>query len=85
MADTTCDVCSARFAVRFRYQVREEAGGFVHVCSMACQRKLLVGGGDARCEVCHRAFDVEYPFQMIAHDGGRAYLCSMPCREIRTG
>jgi chromosome partitioning protein len=42
-----CRVCERDFEVRFRYQVREEAGAFVYVCSMVCQQRLLSGACDA--------------------------------------
>ena len=42
-----CRVCERDFEVRFRYQVREEAGSFVYVCSMVCQQRLLSGAVDA--------------------------------------
>ena len=42
-----CRVCERDFEVRFRYQVREEAGAFVYVCSMVCQQRLLSGALDA--------------------------------------
>ncbi|MEM9067498.1 MAG: ParA family protein [Myxococcota bacterium] len=74
-----CDACGTHFRVRFRYQVREEAGEFVHVCSIACQRKSLLKS--QRCDVCDTSFQVEMAYQVVSHDGGRAYLCSMACRE----
>ena len=42
----TCRVCARSFAIRFRYQVREEAGAYVYVCSMVCQQRLLARGHD---------------------------------------
>jgi len=39
-----CSVCERSFEVRFRYQVREEPGGFVYFCSQICQQRSLAGG-----------------------------------------
>ena len=76
-----CDVCGNDFEVRFRYQVREEAGGYVYVCSTRCQRALLLGGGgETCCTVCETPFEVEYPHQVVAKDGERAYFCTLECR-----
>lgn len=47
MVDTplsSCSVCERKFEVRFRYQVREDAGGFHYFCSQMCQQRSLVGG-----------------------------------------
>ncbi len=79
--EATCDACGGRFHVRFRYQVREEGSGFVHVCSIACQRRLLLGRDQQACGVCGKGFRVEMAYQVVAHDGGRAYFCSMGCRQ----
>lgn len=42
MVDTplsNCTVCARSFAVKFRYQVREDADGFSYFCSQMCQQK----------------------------------------------
>lgn len=47
MVDTplsSCSVCERTFAVRFRYQVREDAGSFQYFCSQMCQQRSLTGG-----------------------------------------
>lgn len=47
MVDTplsSCSVCERTFEVRFRYQVREDASGFVYFCSQICQQRSLAGG-----------------------------------------
>lgn len=47
MVDTplsSCSVCERTFQVRFRYQVREDAGGFQYFCSQMCQQRSLTGG-----------------------------------------
>lgn len=51
MVDTlsTCSVCNRRFAVRFRFQVRESGAGFSYFCSQLCQQRSLgldVDGGE---------------------------------------
>ncbi len=49
MVDTplsSCSVCERTFQVRFRYQVREDAGGFQYFCSQMCQQRSLTGGGE---------------------------------------
>jgi chromosome partitioning protein len=77
-----CHVCGGRFEVKFRYQVREEAGRFVYVCSPMCQQGLLTQGGEGCvCSVCRRPFSLEYPFQVAVREGGRAYYCSTECRR----
>jgi chromosome partitioning protein len=77
-----CHVCGGLFEVKFRYQVREEAGRFVYVCSPMCQQRLLTQGGEGCvCSVCRRAFSLEYPFQVAVRDGGRTYYCSTECRR----
>ena len=78
---STCEVCKRAFAVRFRYQVREEQGRYLYVCSQLCQRRLLSGTGDCRCSVCQRSFSLEYPYQAVVQDGVRAYFCSTDCRS----
>lgn len=89
MGDTTqstCDVCGAGFEVRFRYQVREEQGAYVYVCSTKCQRSLLLGGeGESTCcAVCSAPVEVEYPYQVAVKDGVRAYFCSLEHRQAWT-
>jgi chromosome partitioning protein len=89
MGDTTqstCDVCGTGFEVRFRYQVREEQGAYVYVCSTKCQRSLLLGGeGEATCcAVCSTPVEVEYPYQVAVKDGVRAYFCSLEHRQAWT-
>ncbi|MGB5809772.1 MAG: ParA family protein [Polyangiales bacterium] len=79
---STCHVCEKPFQVRFRYQVREEEGQYVYVCSTSCQQSLLLGAdGAATCNSCGSRFDVEYPYQMSVRDGQRQYFCSTGCRE----
>ncbi len=79
---STCHVCEKAFEVRFRYQVREEAGEYVYVCSTACQQSLLLGAdGVCVCDACGRSFAVEYPYQMSVSDGRREYFCSIECWE----
>ncbi len=79
---STCHVCEKAFEVRFRYQVREEDGQYVYVCSTGCQQSLLLGSdGVCVCDICGRTFEVEYPYQMSVGDGRREYFCSTDCRE----
>ena len=87
-----CRVCERDFEVRFRYQVREEAGSYVYVCSMVCQQRLLAGAEETVdrsieeapagcvCDVCQANFVLEYPFQASVADGERRYYCSTECR-----
>ncbi|MBX3249514.1 MAG: ParA family protein [Myxococcales bacterium] len=78
-----CDVCGSEFEVRFRYQVREDAGRYVYVCSARCQRELLLGGGETcACAVCEAPVEVEYPHQVAVRDGERAYFCSLEHRNV---
>lgn len=77
---STCEVCQRSFQPRFRYQVREEGGRYLYVCSQVCQRRLLSGPGRCECSVCGNGFELEYPFQAVVHDGVRAYFCSTECR-----
>ncbi len=77
-----CHVCGGAFEVKFRYQVREEAGRFVYVCSPMCQQRLLASGEEAcACSVCRKQFALEYPFQVAVREGGRSYFCSTECRR----
>ncbi len=76
---SSCSVCGRAFEVRFRYQVREEAGRFVYLCSLACHQEALAGGG-ARCTVCGTAFVLERPSQVVVRDGDKAFFCSTACR-----
>lgn len=79
---STCHVCAKPFQVRFRYQVREEEGEYVYVCSTACQQSLLLGAdGVVACTACGCSFQVEYPYQVSVSDGRRAYFCSTDCRK----
>ncbi len=87
-----CRVCERDFEVRFRYQVREEAGSYLYVCSMVCQQRLLAGAEETCdrsldeapagcvCGVCSASFVLEYPFQVAVNDGERRYYCSTECR-----
>jgi chromosome partitioning protein len=78
---STCHVCEKPFEVRFRYQVREEAGEYIYVCSTGCQQSLLLGAdGVCVCDACGRTFEVEYPYQVSVSDGRREYFCSTDCR-----
>ncbi len=76
----SCHVCENDFAVRFRYQVREEASGFVYLCSTQCQREHLIGPKAPNCTTCGNEFEVEYAYQVVTSDDQRAYFCSMDCR-----
>ncbi len=77
-----CNVCGGAFEVKFRYQVREEAGRFVYVCSPMCQQRLLAAGAEACvCSVCRTAFSLEFPYQVAVREGGRSYFCSPDCRR----
>lgn len=79
---STCHVCEKPFEVRFRYQVREESGQYIYVCSTGCQQSLLLGAdGICACNTCGRTFEVEYPYQVSVSDGRREYFCSTDCRE----
>ncbi|MCZ6806451.1 MAG: AAA family ATPase [Deltaproteobacteria bacterium] len=79
---STCHVCEKLFKVRFRYQVREEAGEYIYVCSTGCQQSLVLGvDGVSACDTCGRTFQVEYPYQVSVSDGRREYFCSTDCRE----
>lgn len=78
---STCSVCARSFEVKFRYQVREEQGAYVYVCSLPCQHTLLRGSAETcRCSVCARTFELEYPYQAVVSDGARVYFCSNDCR-----
>ncbi|MEM8606426.1 MAG: AAA family ATPase [Myxococcota bacterium] len=75
-------MCQKSFEPRFRYQVREENGKYVYVCSTACQQSLLLGDDAmAKCDVCGTKFEVEYPYQVSVRDGQRQYFCSTGCRD----
>ena len=81
---TTCDVCGSEFEPKFRYQLREENGRYLKVCSTRCQQELLRGSGadeELECEVCNKHFRLEYPFQVVALEGARHYYCSTGCRR----
>lgn len=79
--ESTCAVCARRFEVRFRYQVREENGAFVYVCSLPCQHRLLRGAAErCACSVCGKGFELEFPYQVVVSDGARVYFCSSGCR-----
>jgi chromosome partitioning protein len=77
-----CHVCGGAFEVKFRYQVREEAGRFVYVCSPMCQQRLLSSGDEACvCSVCRAPFALEFPYQVAVREGGRSYFCTTDCRQ----
>ncbi len=79
---STCHVCEKSFEARFRYQVREENGQYIYICSTACQQRLLLGADGVRaCDTCGANFEIEFPYQMCVSDGRRAYFCSTGCRE----
>ncbi|MGB8332702.1 MAG: AAA family ATPase, partial [Polyangiales bacterium] len=79
---STCHVCEKSFEARFRYQVREEKGQYVYVCSTSCQQRLLMGtDGVHPCDTCGADFEIEFPYQMSVSDGLRQYFCSTGCRE----
>jgi len=79
---STCHVCERTFEARFRYQVREENGQYVYVCSTACQQRLLLGAdGVHACDTCGATFEIEFPYQMSVSDGSRQYYCTTECRE----
>ncbi|MEO0325816.1 MAG: ParA family protein [Myxococcota bacterium] len=75
-----CDVCGDAFTPRFRYQVRDEGGRFVYVCSTPCQRRHVLGSGDARCAACDEPVEVTHPWQVIASQGAPRYFCSLAHR-----
>lgn len=76
-----CNVCGRDFLVRFRYQVREDAGAFKYFCSQMCQQQSLAAAEDCTCSVCKRGFAFEYPYQVITNDFGKTYVCSQNCRR----
>jgi chromosome partitioning protein len=81
----SCSVCSRTYEVQFKYQMEEQAGGFVFFCSQACQSKSARGEieGGVTCDGCGKRFVVELVSQMIKAPGGkgaRRYACSDPCR-----
>ena len=79
---SNCHVCDQTFEVRFRYQVREENGQYVYVCSTGCQQRLLLGAdGVHACDTCGLSFEIEFPYQMSVGEGSRQYYCSTGCRE----
>lgn len=79
---STCHVCEKTFEVRFRYQVREEKGQYVYVCSTGCQQRLLLGAdGVHSCDTCGATFEIEFPYQMSVSDGARQYFCTTQCRD----
>ncbi|RLB42324.1 MAG: hypothetical protein DRH23_17215, partial [Deltaproteobacteria bacterium] len=79
---STCHVCERIFEARFRYQVREENGQYVYICSTGCQQKLLLGEDGVRaCDTCGATFEIEFPYQMSVSDGRRQYFCSTACCE----
>jgi len=79
---SNCHVCERSFEVRFRYQVREENGQYIYVCSTGCQQRLLLGAdGVHSCDTCGSTFEIEFPYQMCVRDGRREYFCSTECRE----
>ncbi len=76
-----CSVCARTFEVRFRYQVREEAGEFQYFCSQLCQQRSLSASEEVGCSVCGRRFVLELPFQVVVGDAGKRYYCSTGCRS----
>lgn len=78
MNSSHCSVCDRSFIVRFRYQVREEEGRFVHFCSQECHQQSLAR---PTCSVCAAAFELEYPFQAQVGDGAPVYYCTTRCRN----
>ena len=79
---SNCHVCERSFEVRFRYQVREENGQYIYVCSTGCQQRLLLGAdGVHACDTCGAAFEIEFPYQMSVSDGSRRYFCTTACRK----
>ncbi len=76
--ESTCSVCERPFQVRFRYQVREERGQFVHFCSQICQQRGL---RRPVCCACGAAFELEFPYQVEVGDGEPRYYCKTRCRE----
>jgi chromosome partitioning protein len=79
---STCHVCEKSFEARFRYQVREENGQYIYICSTSCQQKLLLGeDGVHACDTCGATFEIEFPYQMSVSDGRRQYFCSTACRK----
>jgi chromosome partitioning protein len=78
---STCSVCSREFTPKFRYQVREEGGRFVHFCSQMCQARGVRAEAACTCSVCAKPFVFEYAFQCATHDGAPVYFCSTGCRD----
>ncbi len=73
-----CSVCGKQFAVRFRYQTREENGRFLFFCSQLCQQAGLTES--VSCDSCGERFVVEHPYQVEETDHGRRTFCSVACR-----
>ncbi len=78
---STCSVCSREFVAKFRYQVREENGRFMHFCSQMCQERGLRADAACACSVCKRSFVFEFAYQCATHDGAPVYFCTPTCRE----
>ena len=76
---STCTVCARDFEVRFRYQVREEAGAFLYFCSQRCQQASLTSDHACSCDTCGTEFVLEYPWQATTSDGEVAHHCSEAC------
>lgn len=84
-ANHNCRICNREFEVRFRYQVREEDGEYLYICSQACQQKMLAEpAGGCACSTCGRTFSFEYPYQVSVGDGVRQYFCTPKCRQLGT-
>ena len=78
----TCSICARHFDVQFRYQMEEHKGGYLFLCSTACQKKHLSGEAaeGVNCDVCAKRFGIELVSQVVRTKDGRKYACSEPCR-----
>jgi chromosome partitioning protein len=70
---STCAVCERTFAVRFRYQVHEADGRFVHFCSQMCQQAGL--GAGSSVGVTAAASVNDQPSAAPANEGGSCDVC----------
>lgn len=74
---STCSVCASAFEPKFRYQVREEQGRFIYICSQRCQERSL--SSDVQCSACAKSFELEYPYQVQVTDSTKRFFCSTDC------
>ncbi len=89
MVDTpvsTCAVCERTFAVRFRYQVQEDAGRFVHFCSQMCQQAGLGVGSSVGVTAAASVDDPPVPAH--ANEGcscdvcGKSFVLEFPFQMV---